>query len=71
MDDEQDHPVLAGAGEATDDARLQGLLDQLRVDAAGHDDAHIDKLLRTRLADTGIELSEDEIARLSAELGGA
>jgi hypothetical protein len=70
MDDQQDGPVLDGAGEATDEARLRGLVDQLRVDAAGRNDAHIEKLLRTRLADTGIELSEEDVARLSAELRG-
>jgi hypothetical protein len=68
MSDQQDHPVQDGAQEASDDLRLRGLLDQLRADAVGHNDAQIEKLLRTRLADTGIELDEEEIARLADEL---
>lgn len=66
---EQDQPV-EDMHEITDEGRLSGLLAQIRSDAQGTDAASIESHLRDRLADTGIELPDEEIARHAKEIAG-
>lgn len=67
---EQDQPV-EDMHEITDEGRVTGLLAQIRSDAQGTDAASVERHLRDRLADTGIELTDDEIARHAEEIAGA
>lgn len=57
----QDGPVEAGATEATRTEQIRGILEQVREDVRlGH--AHDEgELLRQRLDDAGIAVSEDEL----------
>jgi len=68
MDDDQNHPVLSGAADATERDRLDGLIAQIRHDAAGMSAAQREKLLLTRLAETDVPMTYDERARLLDDL---
>jgi len=68
MDDDQNHPVLSGAADATERARLEGLIAQIRHDAAGMSAVQREKLLSTRLAETDIAMTDEDRVRLLAEL---
>jgi len=48
--------------EITDDARLEGLLAQVRADATGASPEQVEGLLRDRMANTGVELSDEDVA---------
>ncbi|MFE5670296.1 hypothetical protein ACFQ58_01675 [Agromyces sp. NPDC056523] len=57
----QDAPIEEGATEATRAEQIRGILDQVRADVRlghAHDEA---ALLRQRLADAGIAVSEAEL----------
>lgn len=59
----QDAPIEDGATEATRTEQIRGILEQVREDVRlghAHDEA---ELLRQRLADAGIAVSEDEFER--------
>jgi hypothetical protein len=62
----QDAPIEDGATEATRSEQIRGILVQVREDVKmghAHDEA---ELLRQRLADAGISVSDDEIERYVA-----
>lgn len=62
----QDAPVEDGATEATRSDQIRGILVQVREDVKmghGHDE---EALLRQRLAEAGISVSDDEIERYAA-----
>lgn len=65
----QDGPV-EDMHEITEEGRLAGLLAQVRSDAQGADVATVERLLRDRLADTGVELQPDELTRHAKEIAG-
>lgn len=62
----QDAPIEDGATEASRSEQIRGILVQVREDVKmGH--AHDEEaLLRQRLADAGISISDDEIERYAA-----
>jgi hypothetical protein len=66
---EQDQPV-EDMHEITDEGRLQGLLAQIRSDAHGTDAESVERHLRDRLADTGIDLSDEDVSRYATEIAG-
>lgn len=71
-DDLQTEPVEAGHDEATNEAKLEGVIEQVRGDLLlGHvDDAR--RMVRDRLADAGLGADESDVdAVLSAVEGGA
>lgn len=49
---------------ASGDERLEGLLVQVRADVADRSDEDVEYMLRTRLRDLQLDLSDDEIAGL-------
>lgn len=63
----QDGPVLA-QNQATELERLDGIVVQTRADLAGADVATVERSLRRRLSDAGIELAEGEIEALARDL---
>jgi hypothetical protein len=66
--DEQDQPVEAGSTEASGEAKLKGLLQQVRSDVrmgVAGDDA---TMLRQRLSDAGFDVDEADFERLLAEV---
>lgn len=66
----QDEPALA-MHDATEGERLDGLVAQLRADVLGENVATVEKAVRGRIAETGLTVDEDVVARLIAELSAA
>lgn len=65
----QDGPALSM--HTTDDTeRLDGLLAQVRADLAGQNPSTVEHGLRQRLSQVGLQLDDDEVARLVDELAG-
>ncbi|SFI16735.1 MULTISPECIES: hypothetical protein [Microbacterium] len=65
----QDAPAM-DTHTASGDDKLDGLLAQVRSDGQGQDAAMVEKLLRSRLPDTGLQLDEGRIAALVREISG-
>lgn len=63
----QDAPSM-DTHAATGDDKLDGVIAQTRSDGRGQDAATVEKLLRSRLQDTGLQMDEDRIAALVAEM---
>jgi hypothetical protein len=69
-DDSQLGHVEDGAREATDEERLAGILDQVRGDVAlGHEGDAV-QLLRQRLDDTGVVVSDEQFEALLLQVRG-
>lgn len=67
----QDAPIEDGSGEASDDQRLEGIIQQVRADVAlgNVDDAR--GMVRQRLEEAGMPASDSDIdAVMSAVDGG-
>ncbi|MGZ8804525.1 MAG: hypothetical protein ACXWZG_04395, partial [Microbacterium sp.] len=68
----QDEPVLEQNAASTQD-KLDGLAAQTRVDLGDESQARYEEVLRQRLTDSEIQLTDDEVsdlARRSAPSGG-
>jgi peptidoglycan hydrolase-like protein with peptidoglycan-binding domain len=66
-EDVQDEPVESGSTDATEDAKIAGILDQVRQDVAGGAEDPIG-LLQQRLAASGITVSADRFDGLADRL---
>ena len=69
-DNKRDH-VEDGAREATDEERTAGIVDQVRGDAARGNEEDVVQLLRQRLDETGIVVSDDRFEALALQVRGA
>lgn len=63
----QDAPAMDTDAPSGDD-QLDGVIAQTRSDGRGQDAATVEKLLRSRLADTGLQMGEDRMAAVVAEI---
>lgn len=54
---------MHGSTEAGDDEKVAGIVEQVRADSQLREGEDVEPLLRQRLDETGIRLSEEEIAR--------
>lgn len=61
-------PVEEGSGEATDQERIDGLLEQMRADLELGNVDDVRSALAQRLADAGIPVDADELDGLVASL---
>jgi hypothetical protein len=69
MTDDMGHdPVEEGALEATDDERIAGIVEQVRADLAIGTQSDAAGLLRQRLDDAAVVVTEDQFARLLAQV---
>jgi hypothetical protein len=69
--DTQDAPIEDGHDEATDDQRLEGIIQQVRGDVALGNADDTREMVRQRLEEAGMSASESDIdAVLSAVDGG-
>ncbi|WP_285113934.1 hypothetical protein [Leifsonia sp. fls2-241-R2A-40a] len=66
----QDEPIMHGSTDATDEAKVAGIVEQVRADVRSRDSEDSELLLTQRLDETGIRLPPEEIARLVAEIRG-
>ncbi|UAJ80514.1 hypothetical protein IT072_05670 [Leifsonia sp. ZF2019] len=64
----QDEPVMDGSNEAGADAKVAGIIDQVRADMQLRPREDSEKLLRQRLSDAGIQLDDAEISRIAGEV---
>lgn len=65
---ELSEPVQDGSGDATRDDKIAGLLQQVAADVALRPGEDALGLLTLRLADAGIEMDQNEIEELAANL---
>ncbi|WZH38959.1 MAG: hypothetical protein PIR02_09880 [Microbacterium enclense] len=69
-DGEQNEPAMDL--HATDDeARIAGVVAQTRADVGGKSDERVADVLRQRFADIGLDLGDDRIRALAAEVNGS
>lgn len=67
---DQDAPIEDGAQDATDEAKLAGLADQIREDIRAGNGHDVASVLRTRLDDAGIQVDQDRFDRLLRDVQG-
>jgi hypothetical protein len=69
MTDDMGHdPVEDGALEATDDERIAGIVEQVRADLEIGTQSDAAGLLHQRLDDAAVVVTEDQFARLLAQV---
>jgi hypothetical protein len=69
MTDDMGHdPVEDGALEATDDERIAGIVEQVRADLEIGMQSDAAGLLHQRLDDAAVVVTEDQFARLLAQV---
>jgi hypothetical protein len=69
--DTQDAPIEDGHDEATDDQRLDGVIQQVRGDVALGNVDNVREMVRQRLAEAGMPATENDVdAVMSAVDGG-
>ena len=59
---------MHGSTEASDDSKVAGIVEQVRADVQLGDSEDPEPLLRERLGQTGIELSDERIAELVRDI---
>ena len=59
---------MDGSNEAGVDAKVTGIVDQVRADMQLRPREDSEKLLRERLTDAGIQLDDAEISRIAADV---
>jgi hypothetical protein len=67
-DDMRHDPVQDGAREATDDERIAGIVDQVRADILLGTQSDVISLLRQRLDDAAVVVTDDQFVRLLAQV---
>jgi putative aminopeptidase FrvX len=70
-DERNGNHVEDGAREATDEERTTGIVDQVRGDAARGNEEDVVRLLRQRLEETGIVVTDDRFEALVLQVRGA
>jgi len=66
----QDGPALA-QNVATEMERLGGVVQQVRADVGGESLDIVEKSLRSRLADVGITVADDEVTALARDIAAS
>ncbi|MCM3502704.1 hypothetical protein M3667_12565 [Microbacterium sp. P26] len=68
--DEQSEPTM-DTHPTDDEARIAGVVVQTRADVGDKSQERIAEVLRQRFADVGLDLGDDRIRALAAEVAGA
>jgi hypothetical protein len=66
----QDQPIQDGSGDAQLDEKLRGVLLQVAGDASLRPEEDVEALLRQRLRDTRISISDEAIPGLAKRIPG-
>ena len=61
---------MHGSTEASDESKVAGIVEQVRVDMFLHETATTEMMLRERLDASGLQVSPEELSRLVAEIDG-
>jgi hypothetical protein len=64
----QDEPIMHGSTEASDESKVAGIVEQVRADVQLRDSEEPEPLLRERLDQVGIALTDERVAELVAEI---
>jgi hypothetical protein len=64
----QDEPIMDGSLEAGRGEKIAGIVEQMRADMQLRPREDSERLLRQRLDDAGIQLSDEEISRIAADV---
>ncbi|GGF29407.1 hypothetical protein [Subtercola lobariae] len=67
---EQNEPIMVGAGDATTDEKITGIVAQVRQDHGGEDLPVVLAKIRERFEQAGIEVDDIKLARLAHEVSG-
>jgi hypothetical protein len=59
----QDEPIMDGSTEATDESKVAGIVEQVRADVQLRSSEDTERLLRQRLDEAGLQVSDEEISR--------
>lgn len=68
--DEQSGPAM-DTHPTDDEARIQGVIVQTRADVGDKSDERIADVLRQRFAEVGLDLGDDRIRAIAAEVAGS
>lgn len=68
--DEQSEPAM-DTHPTDDEARIQGVIVQTRADVGDKSEARIADVLRQRFTEVGLDVGDDRIRALAAEIAGA
>ncbi|WP_403021108.1 hypothetical protein [Salinibacterium sp. GXW1014] len=72
MRETQDGPIQDGSDDATNEQRLDGIIEQVRSDIReGHTHEPAEQMLRQRVRETGVEVSDERIAEIARGLSSA
>lgn len=66
----QDEPIMDGGVQADRDARIAGIVEQMRADMQLLPLEDSERVLRQRLGDSGIDASDEEISRIARDVQG-
>ncbi|MGH1547791.1 hypothetical protein ACRAWB_00855 [Leifsonia poae] len=64
----QDEPIMHGSTEATDESKVAGIVEQVRADVQLRRQEDAEQLLRQRLGEAGLQVSDEEISRLVTDI---
>ncbi|WP_089913403.1 hypothetical protein [Leifsonia sp. 21MFCrub1.1] len=64
----QDEPIMHGSTDASDDAKVAGIVEQVRADMQLRSQEDSEKMLKQRLDETGIQLPPEEVSRLVQQI---
>jgi hypothetical protein len=64
----QDEPIMHGSTDASDDAKVAGIVEQVRADMQLRSQEDSEKMLKQRLDESGIQLPPEEVSRLVQEI---
>lgn len=69
MSETQDAPIQDGSDDATNQQQLDGILEQVRSDIRnGHTHESPEQLLRQRVRESGVDVSDERLAQLAQGL---
>ncbi|MGO4299151.1 hypothetical protein [Leifsonia sp. RAF41] len=66
----QDEPIMHGSTEASDQSKVAGIVEQVRVDMQMPRSETTEMMLRERFEASGLQVSPEELSRLVAEIDG-
>lgn len=69
MSDTQDAPIQDGSDDATNTQKLDGIIEQVRSDMRnGNTHESAEQLLRERVRETGVDVSDERLAEIARDL---
>ncbi|WP_374007829.1 hypothetical protein [Leifsonia sp. LS-T14] len=64
----QDEPIMHGSTDASDESKIAGIVEQVRVDMQLPRSETTEMMLRERFDASGLQVSEDDLALWAADI---